>query len=314
MEIYEDQEGSKVQQHWLLSLTVLVLIVFGTMVLFQTLALYLVPYLFGIPYVQLPDLLTGEMNHENARLAFLFIQGFGGGLGFLFGGWLFIRLVDKKSLNWKQQFQHTKFMQLVIIVPLLVGFVLFNSLFVYLNMNLEFPEVLSGLESMLRAQEDQLMELTKFLTDFENLTEMLVGLLVIGILAGIGEEYLFRGIIQPKVHHYTGNKHLGVWITAFIFAAIHFQFYGLFPRLMLGALFGYLYLYSGSLVFPMLAHILNNAFTVVMIYLNKLNVITFDLEEGGELYWHYIFVGLIIFIMSLGLFIKESKDYHGKMA
>jgi membrane protease YdiL (CAAX protease family) len=155
------------------------------------------------------------------------------------------------------------------------------------------------------------MELTKFLTDFENTTELLVGILVIGVLAGIGEEYLFRGIIQPKIRYYTGSMHMGVWITAIVFSAIHFQFYGFMPRLMLGALFGYLYVYSGSLLYPMVAHALNNTFTVLMVYLNKLDVMEFDLEDSGELYWHYILIGLVVFGISFRLFLKQqdNKDY-----
>ncbi|MEX0884129.1 MAG: CPBP family intramembrane glutamic endopeptidase [Cyclobacteriaceae bacterium] len=314
MEIYEHQQGSKVHQHWLLSFTVLTLIVFGTLAILQTLALGLIPVLFGLSLDQIQDLLTGELEHPNGRLAFLFIQGLGGGLGFLLGGWIFIRFVDKKTLNWKQHLVRTKFNPILILFPILIGFVLFNSLFVYLNMNMELPEVFSELEAAMRAKEDQLMQLTKYLTDFENPVEMLMGVLVIGVLAGIGEEYLFRGIIQPKMHRYTGNSHLGIWITAFIFSAIHFQFYGFVPRLLLGALFGYLYLFSGSLIYPMLAHILNNGITVVLVYLNKLKILEFDLEEPGELYWHYIFVGLIVFIMSAGLFVKEFKAKDGKLA
>lgn len=312
MEIYEHRPGQRVNQHWLLSITVLVLIVFGALAILQTLAIGLIPVLFGISFDELPGLLSATLDHPNSRMAFLFIQGLGGGLAFLLGGWLFIRLVDKKTLRFNQQLSPEKLNTVWIVFPLLFGFVLFNSLMVYLNMNVEFPEALSELEAMLREKEDQLMELTKFLTDFDSVAELLMGILVIGLLAGIGEEYLFRGILQPKLHHYTGNPHLGVWITAFIFSAIHFQFYGFLPRLMLGALFGYLYLYSGSLIYPMLAHILNNTFTLILVYFNKLNLIEFDMEDATNLYWEYVILGLIVFLISWKMFLKLQK--YGKVA
>ncbi|MFO7826635.1 MAG: CPBP family intramembrane glutamic endopeptidase [Cyclobacterium sp.] len=315
MEIYEHRPGQRVNQHWLLSITVLVLIVFGTLAILQTLAIGLIPVLFGISFDELPGLLSATLDHPNSRMAFLFIQGLGGGLAFLLGGWLFIRLVDKKTLRFNQQLSPEKLNTVWIVFPLLFGFVLFNSLMVYLNMNVEFPEALSELEAMLREKEDQLMELTKFLTDFDSVAELLMGILVIGLLAGIGEEYLFRGILQPKLHHYTGNAHLGVWITAFIFSAIHFQFYGFLPRLMLGALFGYLYLYSGSLIYPMLAHILNNTFTLILVYFNKLNLIEFDMEDATNLYWEYVILGLIVFLISWKMFLKLQKsNTYGKVA
>lgn len=311
MEIYEHREGHSVNQHWLLSITVLVLIVFGTLAILQTIAIGLIPVLFGISFDELPGLLATTLENPNSRMAFLFIQGLGGGLAFLVGGWLFIRLVDKKTLKIKKQLARARPGKLWIVFPLLFGFILFNSLLVYLNMNVEFPEALSEMEAMFREKEDQLMELTKFLTDFDSIAELLMGILVIGILAGVGEEYLFRGILQPKLHFYTGNAHLGVWITAFIFSAIHFQFYGFLPRLMLGALFGYLYLYSGTLIYPMLAHILNNTFTLILVYLNKLNLVEFDMEDATSLYWEYVVLGLVVFIISWKKFLnlQKSKTY-----
>lgn len=308
MEIYENRPGQTNNQHWLLSFIVLFLIVFGTLAILQTLALGLLPFVFGISFEQLPYLLIGSLDHPNARLAFLFIQGVGGGLGFFVGGWIFIRFVDRKTLRLDKQLDPQMFENLWIVIPLLIGFVLFNSLLVYLNMNFDFPEALSGLEASFRAKEDQLMELTKYLTDFDSTGEFLLGVLVIGVLAGIGEEYLFRGIVQPKMHQYTRNAHWGVWITAFIFSAIHFQFYGFLPRLMLGALFGYLYLYSGSLLYPMVAHILNNTLTVTLVYFNKLGLMEFDMEEADQLYWQYVVAGLVIFLFCWNWFIKSNKN------
>src|SRR5690606_1514724 len=146
--------------------------------------------------------------------------------------------------------------------------------------------------------------------------ELILGILVIGVLAGIGEEYLFRGILQPKLQIYTGNAHAGIWITAIIFSTIHFQFYGFLPRMMLGALFGYLYLYSGSLVYPILAHILDNTFTVVAVYLNKLGVVEFDIEGGGEVEWYYFLIGLAIFFLSFRAFVSidDKSKTDGSMA
>ena len=303
MEIYENRNVPAVNHPWLLSLTILVLLVFGALAVAQSVAVALSTVLFGIPFGDLMPLLTGNLSHPNARIAFLFIQGLGGGGAFLLGGWLFIRLVDKKTLRIKQQISRVKFTGILIVILLMAGFIAFNSLSVYLNTNAHFPEFLSGLEKALRDKEDELMLLTHYITDFDNGLEFFVALLVIGIMAGWGEEYLFRGILQPKLHRYTGNVHLGVWITAFIFSAIHLQFYGLFPRMFLGALFGYLYVYSGSLIYPILAHTLNNALTVTMVYLGKIGVIDFDIEGPSEIYWPYVLIGLIVFVVGFRYFV-----------
>jgi membrane protease YdiL (CAAX protease family) len=316
MEIYEIRSGNTVGHHWLLSLVLLSLIVFGSLLLLQGLAIVLTPVLFGIPTEEILLLISGEHSHPNARLAFLFIQGFGGGLGFLLGGYLFVKWVDKASLAWEQQFKSVKFNNLLLTLPIFLGFMMFNSFFIYVNMNVEFPDFLKELENWALLKEEELMRVTLYLTDFSNNTEFLAGIIVIGLLAGIGEEYLFRGVLQPKLHRYTGNAHAGIWITAIIFSTIHFQFYGFLPRMLLGALFGYLYLYSGSLIYPIIAHILNNTFTIVAVYLSKLGKMEFDIEGSGELEWQYVLLGLGIFILSFKTFIanNENNSPNGKMA
>lgn len=312
MEIYETRSGNAVKQPWLLSLVVLALIVFGALLVLQGLAIALLPFLFNIPMEELLLLITGDSSHPNARLAFLFIQGLGGGLGFLMGGWIFIRFVDRASLGWQQQFSSVKFINILILLPLLYGFVMFNSLFIYWNMHLDFPAFMSGFEQWAMAKEKEMMEITLYLTDFDGIGELLAGILVIGVLAGIGEEYLFRGILQPKLQIYTGSAHAGIWLAAIIFSAIHFQFYGFLPRLMLGALFGYLYYCSGSLIYPIIAHILNNALTVVAVYLNKIGVMEFDIEGGAELNWYYVVLGLVIFFVSFRAFISKTPKIENE--
>ncbi|WP_158855901.1 CPBP family intramembrane glutamic endopeptidase [Lunatibacter salilacus] len=316
MEIYENRNVPAVNHPWLLSLTILVLLVFGALAVAQSIAVALSTVLFGIPFEDLMPLLTGNLSHPNARIAFLFIQGIGGGGAFLLGGWLFIRLVDKKTLMIKQQISRVKFTGILVMILLMVGFIAFNSLIVYLNTNVHFPEFLSGFEKALRDKEDELMLLTQYITDFDNGLEFFVALLVIGIMAGWGEEYLFRGILQPKMHQYTGNVHLGVWITAFIFSAIHLQFYGLFPRMFLGALFGYLYVYSGSLIYPILAHTLNNALTVTLVYLGKIGEIDFDIEGPSEIYWPYVLIGLVVFVVGFRYFVAmhPKPEENGEVA
>ncbi|WP_209331319.1 CPBP family intramembrane glutamic endopeptidase [Lunatimonas salinarum] len=316
MEIYENQQGRPVIHPWLLSLVLLFLVVFGALLVTQGIAVALIPVLFDMPFEEILSVAAGNSQHENARMSLLFIQALGGGGGFLLGGWIFLKFIDKKSLNLPKQFANLRPGGLILLISLIGGFISFNSLFVYLNGHMQFPDAMAELERMLRAKEDELMQLTLFITDFANVNELLMGIFVIGIMAGIGEEYLFRGILQAKMHGYTGNVHLGIWITAAIFSAIHLQFYGFLPRLMLGALFGYLYVFSGSLVYPILAHILNNTFTVLMVYAAKLGMVDFDMEEPTELYWHYVLIGLAVFAVSARYFIQlhPKKEIDGKMA
>jgi membrane protease YdiL (CAAX protease family) len=307
MEIYKTQSPIASKSNWLLSLFVMVLVTIGTLLLLQGIAVVLIPALFDIPLDQLPALLTLKSTSPHARMAFLFIQGFGGGLGFLAAAYIMAKWVDKADMDRQQQMARIKFLGIAITILIMLGGVLFNALLIDWNANVQFPEFLSAFEKFARESEDELMAMTKFLTDFKNPSEFLMGLLVIGILAGIGEEVLFRGVLQPKIQFYTGNPHVGIWLAAFIFSAIHLQFYGFLPRMFLGAVFGYLYHYSGSLGYPIVAHILNNSFTVVMIYLNSLGKVEFNIEETDQ-------VSIPLALLGLGVMVISFRFFREKMA
>jgi uncharacterized protein len=306
MDIYKTQVPITTKSNWLLSIVVMVLITFGVMILLQGTGVLLIPLLFDIPLDDLASLFTAQSDHPNGRMAFLFVQGLGGGLGFLIAGLLIAKVIDKADLGWQQQISRFKFIGFALTVIIMVGSVLFNSLLIDWNAKIVLPEFLGELERMMKSKEDELMELTKYLTDFENLGEFLMGILVIGVLAGIGEEFLFRGVLQPKLQLFTGNAHVAIWLAAFIFSAIHFQFYGFFPRMLLGAVFGYLYYYSGSLVYPMVGHILNNTFTVILVYLDKLGKIDFNIEETDQVSIPIAIVGLFILIVGMRVFKEKS--------
>jgi membrane protease YdiL (CAAX protease family) len=90
-----------------------------------------------------------------------------------------------------------------------------------------------------------------------------------GILTGMGEELLFRGAVQRKFMDWLGNHHVAIWVAAAIFSAVHMQFYGFIPRMLLAALFGYLYYWSGNLWIPIIAHASNNTITILAMYFTK---------------------------------------------
>ncbi len=165
--------------------------------------------------------------------------------------------------------QHKTFFALFLVMALGLTFMIAISPLVEWNMNLNFPEFLKGFESWAREAEDKTAQLTKVMTSFESVGDLVLGLIVIALLPAIGEELVFRGMFQNEFFRGTGNIHLSIWVSAIIFSAIHFQFYGFVPRLLLGALFGYLYYWSGTLLIPMFAHFFNNAFGVIMIYLHR---------------------------------------------
>lgn len=135
------------------------------------------------------------------------------------------------------------------------------------NAGAHFPAVLHDFELWARDQEDQKIGLTKFLTDFNSPGRLLVGLVVIAIVPAVAEELVFRGGVQRCLVQWFGSRHVGVWLAAAIFSAIHVQFFGFVPRFVLGLVLGYLYEWSGNILVSMAAHFTQNAFQLLLLYL-----------------------------------------------
>ena len=151
---------------------------------------------------------------------------------------------------------------------------------VKINEEMSLPSWMSGIEQMMRATEDRAAEVTKQLLDIHTVGRLLAVTFVVGFMAGLSEEMLFRGAMLRTMQDSHLNKHAVVWLVAFIFSAIHFQFYGFLPRLVLGAWLGYLLVWTRSLWVPIIAHTLNNSTVVVMSYLANKGIVAEDFGDN----------------------------------
>ena len=132
------------------------------------------------------------------------------------------------------------------------------------NQQMVLPEWMSGIEQWMRMQEDAAAQLTEQFLRVDTVGGLLVNIGLMALLPAVGEELTFRGVVQGM---FTRNKHVAIWATAAIFSFVHFQFYGFLPRMLLGAMFGYMLWWTGSLWVPMLMHFVNNCAAVVVAYL-----------------------------------------------
>lgn len=157
-------------------------------------------------------------------------------------------------------------------------FMILNSGVIEWNKSINFPEFMNSFETWAFNKEKELEKITIFLVSFENNWEFLFGILSIALIPGICEEYLFRGVLQKNFYLISKNIHIAVWLSAFFFSALHLQFYGFFPRMLLGVLFGYIYYWSGSIVYPMIAHIFNNFFSLTIFYFSQKGLLNENFE------------------------------------
>ncbi len=135
-----------------------------------------------------------------------------------------------------------------------------------INAKLSLPESLSGLEAKIKAMEEAAKKMTDIFLDVKTPGGLAVNIILIALLPAIGEEFLFRGVLLKIFKEWTRNEHAAVLISAFLFSAVHFQFYGFLPRFLLGVLFGYLFVLSKNIWIPVTMHFINNGLAVVLYY------------------------------------------------
>ena len=216
-------------------------------------------------------------------------------LGYLFHGKSNEYLYLDKSFN----------SQSVILVVVMMFFAApFINLIGELNSNMSFPNWLSGVEEWMRNAEENAAEITDAFLNVKTIGGIAFNVFMVALLPALGEELLFRGVIQKIFSKMTHSHHWGIWISAILFSALHMQFYGFVPRVLLGALFGYLLVWSGSMWLPIIAHFLNNAIAVIAIFFINNDMLKPQYEEIGSTSDSYYMAGIslgitLVFLLML---------------
>ncbi|MFH1936272.1 MAG: CPBP family intramembrane glutamic endopeptidase [Bacteroidota bacterium] len=257
------------------------LLIISCFFLFFVGGLLLAMPIFGVSLTETMALLTDYSNPKAVSLLkyFQIIQEVGIFIvppllaAFFFAWKPFHFLKLKDSSRWQIWILATLIM--VVSIPVI------NQL-IELNEAMRLPEWLKGMEQWMQETEEQTLELTEAFLNVNTIGGFLLNLLMIAVLPAIGEELLFRGLLQRLFHDWLGNIHGAIILAGILFGAMHLQFYGVLPRVVLGILFGYLFFWSGSLWIPIFAHFLNNAVAVTVSFLEKNNIIGTSLEEFGS--------------------------------
>ena len=155
------------------------------------------------------------------------------------------------------------------VVAIIASTPFINQLTVW-NEAMVLPESMKEIEEMIRSMEDTANDLTMQFLSRTSFADFAVNLFVLALIPAIGEELMFRGAIQGTLTESGCNRHVAVILTSVLFSAIHFQFYGFLPRMALGMILGYAYLWSGTIWVPSLMHFINNAIVVAAAYVISL--------------------------------------------
>jgi hypothetical protein len=197
---------------------------------------------------------------------------------------------------------------MMILIIMMISLPMINGM-VSLNEMMKLPASLGGMEKWMKETEDQAAQITENFLDVHSMGGFGINILMIAVIPAIGEEMVFRGLFQRLLGEWFNNIHVAIFLAAFLFAAVHLQFYGLLPRMMLGVMFGYLYLWTGTLWAPVFAHFLNNGAAVLISYLSNTGIIHADYEKFGSTNNVFLITGSVLFTMALlyGVFMISRR-------
>jgi membrane protease YdiL (CAAX protease family) len=276
------------------------------LVIFILIGLVICVVIYGTDLIKdLSWLTAGNLKYIGALKIILFAQQ----IGFFLVPAVTLSLFERKS---PQKFYGIKrpFISLLIVVFLIMACTTpFLGWINEQNMKMHLPDFLNDVEKWMRISEDQGKITTSAILKGTSFGSLAINLILVGLTPAICEELIFRGGLQRTFIRMMKNHHIAIWTSAIIFSAIHVQFFGFFPRLLLGAGFGYIYFWTGNIWYTAFAHFLNNGYAVMLVWYLQRNKMPLDKVDETSVAWY---VALISAILTIALFWILKEKSTGK--
>ncbi|HRI58200.1 MAG TPA: type II CAAX endopeptidase family protein [Saprospiraceae bacterium] len=217
--------------------------------------------------------------------------------------WLFYRSITGVRPDWRDYLWLRRLPRLdIAALAILLMAVSLPLVLFALNINQLVP-----LPEYLKLANEQTEALIKGLLIMNNTGELIANLAIIALLPAIGEEIVFRGVVQQQLMRRIANPWVAITVSAAVFSFIHFQFDGFLPRLLLGFLLGWLYWQTQNFWIPVLAHFFNNALQVIGQYLYGKEMSTVDLEQDIQVPWFAAAISVFMVWVTMRL-IRQTMD------
>jgi len=292
------------------------LILFLCLVLLSTLVVMALSWMaasvvFDIPLQEIGSVMGDTLHPNNLDLS-RFMQ-LGSQLGlFLLPPVIMAFLVSTKPFGWLGFGGRVSSAHWIAGISMLFVALPFLHWLAGINELIVLPEGLSGIEQWMRRQEDAAEVITQRFLDVDKFVWLLFNLIMIAVIPGIGEEMVFRSVLQPVFSKGFRNVHLGIFFTAVVFAAMHLQFYGFLPRLVLGMFMGYAFFLSGSIWLPVVMHTVNNGAAVLVHYLHFNGFSDVSLEDAASFSGSPFYVLLSAALTVLCLIVMVKAGHASK--
>jgi len=292
-------------------LFILLILVTCSMLVFTFLAILISMPVYG--FSSLSEVISSMDVSQQDNLSLLrFFQVFNHIGIFLLPALLYVVYFNYPILNFFKLNKPPLILSAFMVLILLISVVPILDVITTFNEKLELPQAFGKIELWLRQSEQNALELTERFLNVYTVYDLMFNIFMIALLPALGEELIFRGIIQKIFTDWIkGSPFIAIFITSVLFSALHMQFYSLLPRLLLGIVLGYLMYWSGTLWLPVAAHFINNFMAVMVYYLTANQIISMDPDHIST----YLGLWGIIASMAISILLFVFiRDYERKKA
>jgi membrane protease YdiL (CAAX protease family) len=219
-------------------------------------------------------------------------------------------LIQRNTWKFLRADRFSHYWIIILVISIMVISIPWINYTSFLNEKLSLPERWGDLMEKIRENDRSSWDLMKAYLQTESIGGLLVNIGMVALIPALGEEFLFRGTIQRIFSEWFRNEHLAVWTTALLFSLMHYQFLGLVPRVILGALFGYLFIWTGSIWIAVLAHFINNGLAVVYYYIFYRGTVEVEpdhigMEDNAVI---MVIASVVLTILLLAVVQQQRKD------
>ena len=221
---------------------------------------------------------------------------------------------NKNLVDYLQLNKNPKLISVILAASVMIAAIPTINFLAEINSKFVLPDSLSSLQEWLKRTEFNADKITQAFMQVKTINGLFINLLVIAIFPAIGEELLFRGVFQKIFIKMTKNIHWGIIITAILFSAMHMQFYGFIPRMLMGIFLGYLLVWSKTIWLPIIAHFTNNGFAVVLYFFSNKNGLSNSLDNVGKNNDTIVYLILSALIVGCFVFFIYKKEIFSKVS
>ena len=152
-------------------------------------------------------------------------------------------------------------------IPMTISAQLFGSALssIWMDFLSLFPGLYTNLLEVQKLMDDMMGQLVKIETPIE----LVIMLLGVALIPAVTEEFFFRGFLFTNIER-SGEylqTTIAVMLTSLAFGASHMSPFNLPGLALLGALFAWMMVTSGTIYVGMFGHFFNNALIVVILYI-----------------------------------------------